>query len=107
MVLGSVIWPFQIVPVLMDCRPGMAHLRFTPTAFRQGTIRLGKKEYTAILSQSESLGQFDQPMVSLRLDSMVGLGEIPPSSVSEYLCGYLARLTVSFTTSRRRPRAIN
>lgn len=61
--------PFRIVPwVASVSRDRAAVVCFAPAVERRGTIRLGDRQYTAVLSQASLLsGRFDRPFVQLGL----------------------------------------
>ncbi len=60
----------QIVPVLYDVGPESGTLYFVPTVVRQGVIRLGKTEFSAVLSHActtNMTGRLDRPLAGFRL----------------------------------------
>jgi len=74
----------RIVPALTSLRPNHAALRLVPGVFRQGMIRLGKHQYSAVLSQ-EYTGRFDRPMTLFRLKPTGDPADRPPLWDTAYL----------------------
>lgn len=56
----------SFMPVLVTAADGTL-LYFVPSVCRQGTLRFGKTEFLAVLSQSGHFGRFDRPTTWLRL----------------------------------------
>jgi len=66
--------PFRILPVLTDYGGGRTQMAFIPAVAWKGTVRLGKREYTALLGQQYSVSaRFDSPRTALYL-TPVGKG---------------------------------
>lgn len=78
--------PFRLMPVLASGGAEARHLWLVPTEFRQGTIRIGQREYTAVLSQSDITGRFDRPTTNLRLKPARGSDDKSQSRGLDYLC---------------------
>ena len=60
--------PFRILPVLTEQGSGRTQMAFIPAVAWKGTIRLGKREYTALLGQQYGVSaRFDSPRTALYL----------------------------------------
>jgi len=70
--------PLRILPMLEtgDVWGGMAYIRFLLPVARKGDIRIGSREYTAVLAQSDLItGRFDRPATGLYLTPKDGKAE--------------------------------
>lgn len=81
--------PLRVLPRLQFYGPSNDHAYalFTPAVARQGTIRVGKKEYSALLCQAYAItGCYDRPCTSLFLTPVGAALNPTPGWCSDWLC---------------------
>jgi hypothetical protein len=79
--------PFRLVPWLRGSDGSTGYMMFVPTVAREGKIRLGKQQYTAVLAQSYTVsGRFDHPFTSLFLTPVGDTASGRAKRESGWLC---------------------
>jgi len=65
--------PFRILPRLVEWSGGFAAVFFASTVAWEGKIRIGDRDYNAVLEQEHAItGRFDRPWTALHLDPVHG-----------------------------------